>query len=366
MILLLLSGVSISLVFDDNGIIKKTQESRSKANEMMQKDLEQIKVLENGLNTKTGTGDVELAFKIEGKKYKIEQNMTWAQWIGSVYNTDRYRIEGDSTNGVVLRDDSIDTIKYCPKATKIAVAKDKIMVGKNYTLSTIKLPIYWYLSKAGEYVGVTSENDLVTALDSNNAQLVHCELDVYETVAKYRILHSYHGSAPEIGGTILPQVQLLEGALKSDESLISTNHIAIPYYEYGEDIQEANSENPTMTIQELLNEMDIDTSEEITTNLGTVIDINEYEEITPFFEIYLTNSQNDRKYTINGSETVKLTAEVIAGMSVDEIILLCIEANSNDVVFIEPEDLDPDEKTLIAELSNLGAFKILVKKPYEE
>ena len=151
MILLLLSGVSISLVFDDNGIIKKTQESRSKANEMMQKDLEQIKVLENGLNTKTGTGDVELAFKIEGKKYKIEQNMTWAQWIGSVYNTDRYRIEGDSTNGVVLRDDSIDTIKYCPKATKIAVAKDKIMVGKNYTLSTIKLPIYWYLSKAGEY-----------------------------------------------------------------------------------------------------------------------------------------------------------------------------------------------------------------------
>jgi len=303
----------------------------------------------------------DLAFKIEGKTYKVEKDMTWAQWIESEYNTDKYRIEGNLTNGVVLKNDSIDTIKYCPKTTQIALAKDTITVGQDYTLSTIKLPVYWYLSEAGEYVGVTSENDLVTALDSGKVQLVHCELNVYETVAQYRIPHSYHGSTPEVG-TTLPKIQSVEGNLNSNENLICTAQIATPYYKYGEQMTLFNDNDSPLTIQELLAKMGMDTSKEMKTNDGTVIDINEYTALCPLFEIYLTNSQNDRNYVLDGTTTILLTCESAKALNQDDLLILCIEEGSDKISFIELKDFDPETGEITIELSKLGVMGVLCKQ----
>ena len=53
-VLLILAGVTINAVFSDSGIIKKAQEAQNKANESVQKDMEQINALENWLNENTG------------------------------------------------------------------------------------------------------------------------------------------------------------------------------------------------------------------------------------------------------------------------------------------------------------------------
>jgi len=53
-VLLILAGVTINAVFSDSGIIKKAQDAQNKANESIQKDMEQINALENWLNENTG------------------------------------------------------------------------------------------------------------------------------------------------------------------------------------------------------------------------------------------------------------------------------------------------------------------------
>ena len=363
-VMLILVAVSVNVLIKSNliGIAEKTTGKYKTASEEEGKG-EAIEIggkkynsLEEYLKDRG-----ELEFKIEGKTYKVEKDMTWAQWIESEYNTDKYRIEGNTTNGVVLKYDSIDTIKHCPKTTQIALAKDTIIVGQDYTLSTIKLPVYWYLSEAGEYVGATSETDLVTALDSGKVQLVHCELNVYETVSQYRIPHSYHGSAPEVG-TTLPNIQSVEGNLNANENLICTTQIATPYYKYGEQMTLFNDNDSPLTIQELLAKMGMDTSKEMKTNDGNVLDINEYEALGSLFEIYLTNSQNDRKYDLNGTTTILLTCEYAKELNQDNLLILCIEENSNKISFIELQDFDSETGEITLKLSNLGAMTVLHRK----
>ena len=53
-VLLILAGVTINAVFSDRGIIKKAQDAQNKANESIQKDMEQINALENWLNENMG------------------------------------------------------------------------------------------------------------------------------------------------------------------------------------------------------------------------------------------------------------------------------------------------------------------------
>lgn len=59
-VLLILAGVTINAVFSDRGIIKKAQDAQNKANESVQKDMEQINALENWLNENTGEGNKEV------------------------------------------------------------------------------------------------------------------------------------------------------------------------------------------------------------------------------------------------------------------------------------------------------------------
>ena len=69
-VLLILAGVTINAVFSDRGIIKKAQDAQNKANESIQKDMEQINALENWLNENTGesNNDKEVNINIGRKR----------------------------------------------------------------------------------------------------------------------------------------------------------------------------------------------------------------------------------------------------------------------------------------------------------
>ncbi len=355
-VMLILVAVSVNVLIKSNliGIAEKTTGKYKTASEEEGKG-EAIEIGGKKYNSLEEYLKVngELSFKIEGKAYKVEKDMTWAQWIESEYNTDKYRIEGNTTNGVVLKNDSIDTIKYCPKTTQIALAKDAIIVGQDYTLSTIKLPAYWYLSEAGEYVSATDDEELKTALN-NKAQLAHCPDYTSNDAQNFNGSHYLYGLIPDLK---------VEGLLSTDESLVLTRQIATPYYKYGEQIIAFNGDDSTLTIQELLDKMGIDTSKEIVTNAGNVIKINECETLSPLFEIYLTNSQNDRKYDLGGTKTISMQFEPAKeSFTSEELLVLYIEADSNNVSFIELKDFDTRTGEMTIELPKLGVMGVLYKQ----
>ena len=93
-VLLILAGVTINAVFSDSGIIKKAQDAQNKANESVQKDMEQINALENWLNENTGennqgkfTQDVTIITADpaieEGKSVKITNDITYENYTGT-------------------------------------------------------------------------------------------------------------------------------------------------------------------------------------------------------------------------------------------------------------------------------------------
>ena len=354
-VMLILVAVSVNILIKSNliGIAEKTADKYNKEAEEERKG----GTIEIGGKKYASIEEYlkvngELVFKIEGKTYKVEKDMTWAQWIESEYNTDKYRIEGNLTNGVVLKYDSIDTIKYCPKTTQIALAKDTITVGQDYTLSTIKLPVYWYLSEAGEYVSVRDESELKTALN-NKAQLAHCPNYTSSDAQNFNDFHHLQDFIYDLK---------VEGLLSTDESLVLTRQIATPYYKYGEQILAFNGDDSTLKIQELLAKMGIDTNKEMKTNDGNVLDINEYEALGSLFEIYLTNSQNDRNYVLDGTTTILLTCESAKALNQDDLLILCIEEGSDKISFIELKDFDPETGEITIELSKLGVMGVLCKQ----
>ena len=108
--------------------------------------------------------------------------------------------------------------------------------------------------------------------------------------------------------------------------------------------------------------MNVNTNEEMTTNKGNKIDINQYE-LNSLEEIYLTNAENDRKYNVNGSVKLNISSESIKEMAQEDILLVYINANTekDEIYIIEPNEFDSSTGTMTIELPNLGVIGILVK-----
>lgn len=146
----------------------------------------------------------------------------------------------------------------------------------------------------------------------------------------------------------------VKSSLPADENLILTQQIATPYYKAG-----ALLSDDRYSIQDVLEVTGIDLTQELYNNFGDVIDINEYTLLVSFFEIYLTNPQNDRKYDTNGTVSVSASFDQLKDCS--EVILICIAANSNEVYFIGMNEYDPNTGEITLELPELGAMAILGK-----
>ena len=361
-VLLILAGVSINALFGNSGIIEKAKEAQNKMDQAAENDQKGINELsnwiDNNINNSDKNGSSE--FTIGTKKYKMEGNMTWKDWVGSLYNVDKYKIDGNETNGTILREDSIDTIKYCITKDQKVLAKDNIVSGQTYTITTIKLPVYWYLSKEGEYVSATSEDMIDTAL-SNGAQLAHCSAATYKSQSEYA---ADHKSGVEIGvHGFISELSIIESPLTTNEKLIVTRQINKNVYKHGEAIEKTNDLNQITTIQELLQQMNVNTNEEMTTNKGNKIDINQYELMNNLEEIYLTNAENDRKYNVNGSIKLSLSNLSVLEMAQEDILLVYINANTekDEIYIIEPNEFDSSTGTMTIELPNLGVIGILIK-----
>lgn len=90
-VLLILAGVSVNAIFNENGLIKKAQEAQSKMDEAKNNDLKTIDELTNLIDNQVNgieesTGNL-ITFTIGDIQFQAEKDMTWSSFFGSKYNT---------------------------------------------------------------------------------------------------------------------------------------------------------------------------------------------------------------------------------------------------------------------------------------
>lgn len=106
-VLLILAGVSINALFNENGLIKKAQDAQNKMNEAQNNDLKALSNLEQWINSQekgtneNGTSDGKdestehtiISFTLDGITLQAEEGMTWRQAVEAGYFDDTEKTE---------------------------------------------------------------------------------------------------------------------------------------------------------------------------------------------------------------------------------------------------------------------------------
>ena len=177
-VLLILAGVNINAVFSDSGIIKKAQEAQNKANESVQKDMEQINALENWLNENTGESNKEVNISTLVGKEAVTKNTKAVDAYGNkitipkgfkvlAHGTEAgsatYTYSGDTIpavqDGIVIEDTQTETAGNQFVWVPVGTINNKTGDSKGAT-STITLGRYSdFTAKDGIYIPTQNAED---------------------------------------------------------------------------------------------------------------------------------------------------------------------------------------------------------------
>ena len=177
-VLLILAGVTINAVFSDSGIIKKAQEAQNKANESVQKDMEQINALENWLNENTGESNKEVNISTLVGKEAVTKNTKAVDAYGNkitipkgfkvlAHGTEAgsatYTYSGDTIpavqDGIVIEDTQTETAGNQFVWVPVGTINNKTGDSKGAT-STITLGRYSdFTAKDGIYIPTQNAED---------------------------------------------------------------------------------------------------------------------------------------------------------------------------------------------------------------
>ena len=136
--------------------------------------------------------------------------------------------------------------------------------------------------------------------------------------------------------------------------------------EAAEVVDKLNDPQEVITTKEILKILKVDTNQEIKTESGTVINPEEYEPITKFADLVISDGTTV-EYDINGEvKAVKATIEVEALKDVEDIkniLLMQIDPKTGDVYFIEIDEKNyvPETGKITVEFPCLGPFTVMEK-----
>lgn len=134
-------------------------------------------------------------------------------------------------------------------------------------------------------------------------------------------------------------------------------------------VKRLNDEKEMITMEEMMDILKVmedengDPIEEIKTNKDNVINPLEYEPITKFADLVLTDGTTV-EYDIDGEiKGIKATvkAEAAKDAEKEDLLIMQIDPKTGDVYFIEVEDYDPETGEITATFACLGPFTILEK-----
>ena len=152
-VLLILAGVTINAVFSDSGIIKKAQEAQNKANESVQKDMEQINALENWLNENTGESNKEVNISTLVGKEAVTKNTKAVDAYGN-------KITIPKGFKVLAHGTEAGSATYTYSGDTIPAVQDGIVIEDTQTETAGKqfvwVPVGTINNKTGDSKGATS------------------------------------------------------------------------------------------------------------------------------------------------------------------------------------------------------------------
>ena len=133
-----------------------------------------------------------------------------------------------------------------------------------------------------------------------------------------------------------------------------------------EAVTKLNDASSTISVKEILEILKVDLTKEMKTTSGTVIDPTEYEPITKFSDLALSDGV-ELKYDVDGNVLeVKATIKVEALKDIKDIknvVLMQIDPTSGEVYLIEIDEDDYDAETgeITVTFPCLGPFTVLEK-----
>lgn len=136
--------------------------------------------------------------------------------------------------------------------------------------------------------------------------------------------------------------------------------------EAAEVVTKLNDPKTMITMEEMLDVLKVDTTEEIKTESGNAIQPLEYEPVSEFADLVLTDGTTV-EYDINGEvKAVKVTLKVEALKNVKDIkncVLMQINPKNGNVYFIEidEESYNPETGEITVTFPCLGPFCVLEK-----
>lgn len=136
-------------------------------------------------------------------------------------------------------------------------------------------------------------------------------------------------------------------------------------------VTKLNDDTVKITTSEILETLKVDLTQEIKTTSDNVIDPTEYEPITKFADLVITDGMTV-EYDINGEVkevTATVTVEALKDVTdVENYVIMLIDPKTGEVYFIEitEEDLDPETGELTVTFPCLGAFTLMQKTDIPE
>lgn len=172
-------------------------------------------------------------------------------------------------------------------------------------------------------------------------------------------------AAPSIG-QIIPEAPKVEsGSLAEGETLVvqDVNTDAYQNKTVASVITKANDENTKTTVTEILTELNVDTKTTAQTNTGKKVNPTLYEQLTPFVDIAIQDSNSNVTYQSNGSITVSTTFEAAKGMDKKNVMIMQVNPDTGKVTFVQVEKLDKTTGEVTATFDSLGPISLLEKVP---
>lgn len=132
-----------------------------------------------------------------------------------------------------------------------------------------------------------------------------------------------------------------------------------------EAVTKLNDAAQTVTVADILTLLNVDTTAEIKSVSGTVIDPTVYEPLTKFADLVITDGVSV-EYDINGEvAAVKLTItlEAVKDAVAENLLIMQMDPTTGEVYFIEidEEDFNPETGEITVTFPCLGPFTVLEK-----
>lgn len=99
---------------------------------------------------------------------------------------------------------------------------------------------------------------------------------------------------------------------------------------------------------------------EYKTTKGNPIEPTDYESLTPFVDLVLTDGTNV-EYTAEGTIKATVKVEVAKDLKAEDLVLMQVDPKTGEIYFIEIDEYDPETGAITAEFPVLGPFMVLEK-----